>query len=182
MFSACGRAELRSCRSEVRHQRKLALGVDSPAPVKKEDRMKLRVLGGVAGALAISVALSAQGPRRDGNWEITTEMEMPGMPMKMPPMKMTQCITKEQAADPQRSLPQADGGRGGGASSCKVSDYKADGNKITWSITCEGREAMSGTGEIIYGTDAYTGSMKVVQGGQTMTMKYSGKRLGDCTR
>ena len=40
---------------------------------------------------------------------------------------------------------------------------------------------MTGTGEITYGTDSYTGSMKMSSGGRDMTMKYTAKRLGDCT-
>jgi hypothetical protein len=46
--------------------------------------------------------------------------------------------------------------------------------------------AASGTGEFVYTDDAYTGQMvmNVERGGQpmAMTMKYTGKRLGDCTK
>jgi hypothetical protein len=105
-------------------------------------------------------------------------MDMPGMPMKMPAMTTTQCITKEQAEDPQRSVPQ---GRGA-PNNCKVFDYKVAGNKVTWSMKCEGPEAMSGTGEITYGENTYDGVMKMEREGQTMTMKYTGKRLGDCPK
>ena len=129
-------------------------------------------------AVALSVSALAQSPRRDGRWEVKTEMEMPGMPMKMPAMTTTQCITTEQADDPQRSVPQ---GRGA-PNNCKVSDYKVTGNKVTWSMKCEGPDAMSGTGEITYGENTYDGVMKMVREGQTMTMKHTGKRLGDCPK
>ena len=126
--------------------------------------------------VGLSVSALAQAPRRDGRWEVKIEMEMPGMPMKMPAMTTTQCITKEQAEDPQRSVPQ---GRGV-PNNCKVSDYKVTGNKVTWSMKCEGPDAMSGTGELTYGENTYDGVMKMQREGQTMTMKYTGKRLGDC--
>lgn len=133
--------------------------------------------------LAASTVLVAQGPRRDGNWEVTTQMEMSGM--QMPPMVTTQCLTKEDAADPQKALPQRPQ-RGGPPDSCKVSDYKTDGNKITWTMKCEGANAMSGAGEMIYKGDTYTGTMtmNMTQAGQAMamTMKLSGKRLGDCLK
>jgi hypothetical protein len=128
--------------------------------------------------VGLSVSAMAQGPQRDGRWEVRMEMEMPGMPMKMPPMTTTQCVTKEQADDPQRSVPQGRGNQ----NNCKVSDYKVSGNTVTWSMKCEGPEAMSGTGEITYGQNTYEGTMKMTREGQTMTMKYSGKRLGDCTQ
>ena len=64
---------------------------------------------GVVFAAVLSASLLAQGPRRDGNWEITMTMDMPGMPqgMSMPPIKTTQCITKQDASDPH--FPYADG-------------------------------------------------------------------------
>lgn len=140
--------------------------------------MSMRYAAFAAVVVGFSVAAMAQGPRRDGRWEVKMEMEMPGMPMKMPPMTTTQCVTKEQADDPQRSVPQGRGAQ----NNCKVSDYKVSGNTVTWSMKCEGPEAMSGTGEITYGQDTYDGTMKMTREGQTMTMKYSGKRLGDCTQ
>jgi hypothetical protein len=140
--------------------------------------MRLRNTACLTVVVGLSVSALAQSPRRDGRWEVKTEMEMPGMPMKMPAMTTTQCITKEQAEDPQRSVPQ---GRGA-PNNCKVLDYKVAGNKVTWSMKCEGPEAMSGTGEITYGENTYDGVMKMERQGQTMMMKYTGKRLGDCVK
>jgi hypothetical protein len=149
----------------------------------------------LAGTSALVVALAAgaaaqdSGPRRDGNREVTMEMQMPNMPnmptgFSMPPMKTTQCITPADAADPTRAMPPR--GERGRAGECKVSDYKAVGNKVTWNMVCTGAEPMSGTGEFIYNTDSYTGTMvmNMARGGQgmAMTMKYTGKRLGDCTK
>ena len=140
--------------------------------------MRLRHAACVTVVVALSVSALAQSPRRDGRWEVMTEIEMPGMPMKMPAMKTVQCITREQAEDPQRSVPQG----GGAPNNCKVSDYKVAGNKVTWSMKCEGPEAMSGTGEITYGENTLDGVMKMERQGQAMTMKYAGKRLGDCPK
>jgi len=42
---------------------------------------------------------------------------------------------------------------------------------------------MTGKGQFVYAQDAYTGTMIMdMQGRGTMTMKYTGKRLGDCTK
>jgi hypothetical protein len=113
-------------------------------------------------------------------------MEMPGMPGKMPPFTMEQCITKEQANDPQRAVPQQPQ-RGGPPSDCKTEDYKVSGNTVTWSMRCTTPQPMTATGEITYSENAYTGTMKMnagERGGQpmVMTMKMTGKRLGDCTQ
>jgi hypothetical protein len=125
----------------------------------------------------------AQGPRRDGLWEIKTEMQMEGMPMTMPPMTSQQCITPAEANDPNKSTPQGRGRGGRGPQDCQVSDYKTEGNKVSWTLKCTGAQSVSGTGELVYSGDSYTGTMTMEMGGRgTMTMKYTGKRLGDCTK
>jgi hypothetical protein len=144
--------------------------------------MKTRAALTCAVLLASSLSLSArQAPRQDGRWEVTVDMEMAGMPMKMPSQTITRCVTKEEAADPQKALPQAS--RDANPNACKVSDYKTVGNTVSWAIKCEGAQPMTGTGELVYGDGTYKGTMKMsMAGGQMMTMKYSGKRLGDCTK
>jgi hypothetical protein len=129
----------------------------------------------VAGVLALGVSLFAQGPRRDGKWEVKLEMSMAGM--NLPAQTLTQCVTPQQAADPQRAIPPSGRGRGG-PGDCKVSDYKVEGNKVSWTMACQ---QMTGAGEFVYAGDTYTGTMKMNTQGQEMTMKYTGKRIGDCT-
>jgi len=137
-----------------------------------------------AAFVALSLAVFAQGPRRDGRWEVKMEMEMPGMPSGLPPFTTTQCITPEEANDPQKSMPQMGRGRGRGADpNCKMTDYKTEGNKVTWSMKCAGDTPMTGKGEFAYEADAYTGTV-MMEGGRAGAMKltYSAKRLGDCVK
>jgi Protein of unknown function (DUF3617) len=151
--------------------------------------MNVRRVAALAALAACSAVVFAQTPRRDGKWEVTTQIEMAGMPAGrgMPAMTTTQCITKEQAADPQKAVPQPPQ-RGGAQSDCKVSDFKTTGSKINWTIKCTTPQAVDGTGEVTYGTDTYEGlmtmNMQMARGGQTtpmqMTIKMNGKRLGDC--
>jgi hypothetical protein len=140
---------------------------------------RIAVVLGVTCLVGASWAVSAQGPRRDGRWEVTTEMDMPGMPMKMPSTKTIQCVTKAQADDPNLSMPK---GKQDKSDDCKVSDYKVAGNTVSWTMTCSGKDAMTGTGEITYAADTYDGWMKMKTGDHDMTMKYKGKRLGDCEK
>jgi hypothetical protein len=143
--------------------------------------MTVRAVSVSAALLALSIAAFAQGPRRDGNWEVKMEMEMAGMPPGMPPFTSTQCITPEEANDPNKLTPQGRG-RGRGNQDCKATDQKVEGNKVTWSMKCEGEMPMTGTGEFVYAGDTYTGTIKMDTGRGAMTMKYSGKRLGDCVK
>ena len=127
-----------------------------------------------------AVALIAQGGMRPGRWETTMRMEMAGSPVQMPPMKATRCVTPEQAKDPSSLNSDPSGGRGG-KSDCKVSDQKMSGNTMSWKIACTSPDAMTGTGEMTFADDSYTGTMKMNMAQGAMSMKMEGKRLGDCT-
>ena len=126
----------------------------------------------IAAAALLIPLVAGAAPMKAGKWQLTMEMDMPGMPMKMPPMSFSKCVTKEEAENPQppKSKQSAD---------CKVSDYKLDGNTLTWNVTCE-KENLSGTGKITYSSESYEGTMQMKMGEQEMSAKYSGKRLGDC--
>jgi len=124
------------------------------------------------------VALDAQNPMRPGRWEVTMQMSMANMPMKMPPTKTSSCITAEQLAkDPTSGL-----NTGVGSNQCKVTDQKFSGSKVAWKMACTGQAAMTGEGEMTFTDDAYTGSVKMTTPQGAMTMQLAGKRVGDCTQ
>jgi hypothetical protein len=118
---------------------------------------------------AVSLAAEAM---RDGLWEVTTQMEMPGMPMKMPPTVMKHCYTKSDVAD-QKKIISRD-------KNCTVTDLKTSANKVSWKMKCTGEHAATMTGETVFGSDSYASVMKMKSQGQDMTMKIKGKRLGNC--
>lgn len=118
---------------------------------------------------------AADSPAKPGKWQITTQMEIPGMPFKMPPVKFEMCLTAEDLKDPQKSVPSDPKAK------CTVSDYNVDGNTVTWTMDCP-KQDMKGKGTITYTDDSYTGNMKMTVGEQEMTSKYSGKWLGECTK
>ncbi len=143
------------------------------------NRAGLAPMLGVAAVLlmpAISAPGAAQTAQQDGQWEIKAQMSMGGAPV-VDPMTTTQCVSKEDAKNPQSFLPTV-----GDANGCKVSNQKTEGNKTTFTLVCAGPPHFSGAGEIIYGRDSYTGSMKMDIAGQEMTVTYSAKRTGDCTK
>lgn len=128
-------------------------------------------------ALAVVAPAGAEGahPQKPGKWQIKLQMEMPNMPVKMPPFTWEVCLTEEDLKDPQKAVPNDP------KSKCEVSDYEVNGNKVTWSIECK-QQNMKGTGEITFSDDSYTGKMDMTVGDQSMTTKYSGKWLGECTK
>ena len=56
---------------------------------------------------------------------------------------------------------------------------------MSWSFKCAADPAhpLSGNGEIVYMDEShYAGTIRVEREGKTMTMKYAGRRLGDCAK
>ncbi len=132
---------------------------------------------------ATALAAQSQSPVRAGRWEVTMQMQIPNVPVQMPEMKSTQCITPAQLDDPASTLPRRpESGRGNSKQNCKVSDYKVSGNTVTWNMSCSASEAMKSSGEMTYNDDSYAGMTKMTSSQGEMTMKISGKRLGDCTQ
>ena len=138
--------------------------------------MKKLILLVLVCALALPV-FAATSPVKPGKWQVTMEMDMPGMPMKMPPTTITHCVTKEQVEHPESTIP-----KGARDQNCTVSDFKVDGNTVTWSMKCEGKEPVTGTGKITYDGDTYDGMMKLHVRDMDMTTKYKGKYLGECDK
>ena len=144
----------------------------------------MRLVPVIVLALFATAAVIAQSGMRPGQWETTTQMQMANMPagFQMPSMKNTVCITPDQAKDPANAVPRQAGRGRGGKDDCKVSDYKTTGNTVTWSMACTSPDKVTGTGEMTFsGDDSYTSTMKMVMAQGEMTMKTTGKRLGDCT-
>jgi hypothetical protein len=124
--------------------------------------------------LALPAAALADTMMQPGLWEITTRMEMPGMP-KMQPMKVNQCISPAEAAKTESTLPKDN--------TCQLKNHSVTGNTVRWSVACkQGGEAMSGDGEMTYKGTSYDGTMRMKARGMDMTYRYSGKRIGDCKK
>lgn len=142
--------------------------------------MKCSPAVALASVLMLSLTATAQSPRRAGNWEITVDVEIGGLTAPIPSRTVTQCVTSEDAAASRNALPRHDAST---LSGCAASDHTVDGGRVTWSFKCEHPKPVTGSGEIIYtGDTAYRGTITLVSEGQSMTMKYAGRRLGDCEK
>jgi len=128
--------------------------------------------GLLAGALlSVASPLQAADSMKPGLWEITTSMEMPGMPFQPPPQTVRHCYTPQEVKE--QPVPKDE--------QCKVTDLKSSGSKVSWKLECTGEAAGKGEGEITYqGDSAYEGKSRMQTQRMTMSMKYKARRLGDC--
>ena len=131
--------------------------------------------------LSVLCSGSAWAEFKEGLWEITTKLElkgMPGLPGSMPPVTFRQCITKNDAI-PKNTDKNYD---------CKTINQKVTGNTVSYLVECKGREGtMRTTGTATYTANSMTGSSTtgIKTQGQPemqMTSKISGKYVGPCPK
>jgi hypothetical protein len=126
------------------------------------------LLGRGAGAADAQPAAKETGDL----WEVTTQMSMEGMEgMSMPQQTNRVCSDRQWNKPPVNTSEQG----------CQTLDFKNTPTKSTWKVRCDGPPAMTGEGEIVRsGNDGYTGWMKMTSSEGVLTMKLSGKKVGEC--
>jgi hypothetical protein len=133
-------------------------------------------------ALHLALALCparAEGPNmRPGKWEITTKMELPGMPADMPQQQFvhTQCLTGDDfvPSDPKAAA---------GSRNCKVRDVHTSGNTVRWTMRCNTAQGeMNGKGSITYHGDSFEGVFESKMPGMKVIQHMKGRRVGDCAQ
>lgn len=127
-----------------------------------------------AGIFLAFISLNAYAEKGE-YWEITSKMDMAGMPFAMPAQTSKVCIPQGGEKDPKRMQDKK--------SDCEITDVKTSGNKTSWKGKCvSGGETMNQVGEATYERDSYHGTMhmtgKSKDGPMDMTVNYSGKRIG----
>jgi hypothetical protein len=129
----------------------------------------------VLSALLLPVSVfAAASPMQEGQWEITTTMEMGGKrPMKLPANVTTHCYTKEDLKNNEKLVSED--------KNCTFTESKSTGNKWTWKSVCKGERPATMEGVITYnGSTAYEGTMKMNSSGTDMNTKIKARRIGDC--
>jgi hypothetical protein len=115
---------------------------------------------------------------KDGLWEITTQVEIKGMPQQMPPSTFRQCITGNDPVPKNQDK----------NFECKTISQKVSGNTIHYVVECKGREGiMTSTGQSTYTGSTMSGSSQTrfIMRGQPemqMTNRMTGKYLGACPK
>lgn len=146
--------------------------------------MRVRTILAASLLAGTTVALAADSPSlRPGRWEFTMQIDMPqeargipGMPFAKP-MVDTACVLAEGSDLLAISVPVLAESEG-----CEMSDYKTTARELSYNAVCDDMtmslkyvlhtpESVSGH-SVSHGKDA----------SQKLSMKFSGKRIGDtCT-
>jgi len=112
---------------------------------------------------------------QDGKWEITTMVEMEGMPAgMMKPQTFTSCLNQKDY------IPKNDEQK-----DCSMKDSKIDGNTVSWEVICKD---MNGKGKITYAGATFDGVTEMTMKGKgkdkdmNMKMSMKGKHIGPCDK
>jgi len=124
----------------------------------------------VSGAAWAGEAKVAAKP---GKWSLTMTVDMPNMPMQIPPMTFEHCITEKDLV-PQTAPNQQ----------CKPTNPKITGSTVEWTIDCKDQNGnpVQGKGKVTYSGEKYDGFMDMTAMGMQLKYKLAGKRVGQCTK
>lgn len=113
---------------------------------------------------------------QEGLWEVRTEANIVGMPMKMPPMVQKQCIT-QQSMTPENILKDHN---------CQVNNMDIQSNHVNFSMSCDQQGiVMQGSGQIQYQKTSFSGTFDLTMsstGESPMGMhtEIKGRYVGKC--
>jgi hypothetical protein len=117
-----------------------------------------------AAAIAASPLDQLKSKMKEGLYETTVEMEMPGMPANKGKQATTyqKCVTAED-------LEKGGAGRDGKApEKCEMKNFKMSGNTASYTMVCSGKSETTADSKITFGDGGYKMDMK-------MTMNRNGK-------
>jgi hypothetical protein len=118
---------------------------------------------------ALLLAAPAAAAEKGSWWELTTTMEMPGMPFAMPPTTLKFCQPEGPPKAPPDAKPDPN---------CKMTDMRTSGNTMKWKVVCTGQNAMEGEGEMTSTGSTMDGTTRLKMERGEMTMKMHGKKIG----
>jgi hypothetical protein len=108
---------------------------------------------------------------KEGLWETTVTMEMPGMPMKMAPHTYTRCMTKKDMV-PQKQEPGQE---------CRMIKNEVRGDTVSWVMECKTKEGIAtSNGRLTYKGSNFEGVVKMTTVGMEMTQNMKGRWIGQC--
>ncbi len=112
---------------------------------------------------------------KEGKWKVTAEVNMKGVPFKMPPMVYEECLTQNDIIPSNNEL--EDG--------CKLTGPDIKGNTVSWRSVCTNTDGSVATsdGTITYAGETFTGSIAInISGEMPMSAQntLTGQYIGAC--
>ena len=115
-----------------------------------------------------------KGPNmKEGLWYITVKMDVPGMPVQIPPKTYTQCLTQKEAVPKPKEA----------NNNCEIVKQDVKGETVSWKVECKTKEGTAvSDGTITYKGDTMEGVITMKQGDMKATQRLSGRWIGKCNK
>ena len=148
------------------------------------------LLGSLACAAHAQTGLDFRGKMKEGMYETSFKMEMPGMPQGVGGMSNTvkKCTTKE---DLEKGKDMFSDPKHAHSTSCEMKNVRQSGNTMSYDMECP-KEGMNSTTTLAFNDGSVKGVTKMKVGGEKakgmppgmgeMTMNFESKYLGACTK
>ena len=122
-----------------------------------------------AGLLALTLLCAGQAHAQDWIWELTTKMEMQGMPPGMGTQKSTSCIPQGKESEPDEKQ-----------SDCKITDRSSSGKITRFTMKC--KEGTAKMEHELISAERWRSKMQMTGTGrgEEMTILTEAKRMGPC--
>ena len=116
-----------------------------------------------------------------GRWEMTLEMEAPGLPEQMRKRVQQDCLTPEQAVSPEAALKKS-----WRDDNCTSTDITRRGNTLRWSADCnmpgtQAKTHISGK-MVVHDNKHYTTEMTVKGNNHSMKTRTEARWAGECEK
>lgn len=128
---------------------------------------RFTTLGFHAAALSLAICPLIAHAAAGEQWEYTQKMDMQGMKVPMPPMKVCEKANREFLAPVQKN--------------CKVDLVGKQGDKVSWKMKCTAPDPMEGNGWSTVKGDQMNAEMDLRTQNGNMHIVTTGKKLGSCT-
>ena len=133
----------------------------------------------ILSALLLLSPFAHSGELAPGKWDLSVEMDAPGMPENMRKRVQQDCLTPELAEDPEGALK-----KNWKQDNCDVGEIKRAGDTLSWSADCTfpGTNAKTNiTGKmVVHDEKHYTTEMTVKGNNHTMTTRTEARWAGVC--
>lgn len=123
-----------------------------------------------------TLALAA-GEVDSGQWQITSQVEMPGQP-KMAPVTISHCVSEADAKDPAKTMAAVD--QQLKAHNCQVTERRITASTVNMRMQCKGQMEMSSHSQFSYTRNSYQGTVQMNMNGMQINSTVSARRIGAC--
>ena len=125
------------------------------------------------------IAGTAHAAIEPGNWEFSVESPLVGNGSG--PTVKQRCLSKDEAADPQKVLAEARG-----SDKCQLSNVVDSGTDYKFDVACTGNVPIHGSGNVRYTPTTLDGEVDLVGETRGLRLKtrsfVSGRKLGPCNK